>query len=300
MTKTITELVVGDQFSTEGALVLMVSSVKVQKSQRGEYFQLTFQDKSGSMNGVMWEIPSSLKDLPEICAAQEGVVAHFLGDVTEFKGTKQLTAKRLILVPEEEVDPTNFVPVVTHDRGEMWQEIRRLIAEVKDPEYKSLLVAVFNDVEVRNNFVSGIGGVYHHHNYIGGLMEHTLQVTRIALGAIDAPFAFPNLNRDLIITGGILHDIGKTKEYLFTKAISYNTNAIEHRYEGVAMLDLIIYKNELSIAPEKLKLVKNIIMSHHGSFGDASIKIESPEGVVIHHSDCISAFVNGHFVKGGN
>lgn len=300
MTKTISELTVGDQFSSEGALVLMVSSIKVQKSQRGEYFQLSLQDKSGSMDGVMWEIPSSLKELPKICEEQQGVVVHFLGDVTEFKGKKQLTAKRLVPVPEGEIDPTHFVPVVAHDRGEMWKEIRRLISEVQDPEYKSLLVAVFNDVEIRNNFVSGVGGIYHHHNYIGGLLEHTLQVTKFALNAVDAPFAFPNLNRDLIITGGILHDIGKIKEYLFTKAISYNTDAIEHRYEGVAMLDLIIYKNELVISPQKLKLVKNIIMSHHGSYGDASIKIESPEGVIIHHSDCISAFVNGHFIKGGN
>lgn len=298
MTKTISELTVGDNFTSEKELMLMVSSVKVQKSARGEYFQLGFQDKSGSIGGVMWEVPKSLENLPDLCTENEGVVVSFIGDVTEFKGVKQLTAKRLILIPDTEIDPTNFVPVVPQDRSEMWKEVRKLIAEVQDTEYKSLLVAVFNDITIRNNFVNGIGGVYHHHNYIGGLLEHTLQVVKLALAAVDAPFCFPNLNRDLIITGALLHDLGKTKEYLFSKSLSYNPTGIEHRYEGVAMIDLVIYKNELEVDPLKLKQLKNIIMSHHGDYGDSSIKIETPEGIVIHHADCTSAHVNGHFIKG--
>lgn len=300
MTKTISELVVGDSFKNEGELMLMVSAVKPSKSQRGDYYQLTFQDKSGSTNGVMWEIQEGFENFEAEVIENQGIVVSFIGDVTEFKGSKQLTAKKLVVIPDSQIDPTNFVPVVPQDRSEMWKEVRRLIAEVQDVDYKALLVAVFNDPTIRANFVNGIGGIRHHHNYIGGLMEHTLQVTKFALNVVDSKYGFSNLNRDLISTGGLLHDIGKTKEYLFQKSLSMNPNGVEHRYEGVAMLDLVIFQNKLDIDAGKLRKLKNIIMSHHGSYGDASIKIESPEGEVIHHADCISAFVNGYFIKGGN
>lgn len=295
MTKTIAELNVGDILNEN--VTLLLSSATMKPSKKEPFFQLNFQDKTGSIEGVMWKIPLHLNNLSELCIEKQGVVVSVIGKVTEYQGKVQLTADDLVILPEDQVDPTQFLPVVAQDRSEMWKTVKNLISQVRDAEYRNLLTVFFNDEKIRSGFVNGIGGLRHHHNSIGALMEHTIQVTSLALYAAEGPFMFPNLNKDLIITGGLLHDIGKIKEYLFSKAFLYNPYGIEHRYEGVAMIDVMIERHKLTIDPLKLKQLKNIIMSHHGEWGDQSIKAETPEATAIHHADCISAHVNGYFIK---
>lgn len=278
-------------------LVTMLSSVRQNVSSNGPYYQLTFQDNSGIVEGVMWKIPSHLQDLVERCEKEEGLYVAVTGKVGQYKNKIQINADNLEILSSEDVNPLQFLPVVPQDRTELWAKVKELIAQVQDEDYKQLLLAFFNHEEWRNGYVSGVGGLKMHHNYIGGLMEHSIQVTSTALFAADGAFMFPNLNRSLIITGGLLHDIGKIKEYLYSKSIAYNQNGIEHRYEGISMLDVLIDRHNLSIDPVKLKQLKNIIMSHHGTWGDPNVKMETPEAVVIHHADCISAHVNGF--KGG-
>lgn len=289
---TLIEVENGQSFKGQ-ELVVMLSAVKTNTSVNGEYYQLTFQDNTGVLDGVMWKIPPHLKNLHQQCIDEEGLYVAVTGRASLYKGKMQLSAENLEVLDASEVNPLKFLPVVAQDRTELWKKVKELIAQVQDEEYQNLLLAFFNHEEWRNGYVTGIGGVKMHHNYIGGLLEHSVQVTSTALFAADGAFMFPNLNRCLIITGGLLHDIGKIKEYLYQKSIAYNPNGIEHRYEGVSMLDVLIDRQNLSIDAVKLKQLKNIIMSHHGTWGDTNIRMETPEAVVIHHADCISAHVNG-------
>lgn len=296
MNKFISDLKVGDTFKREGEFKALLVSAEKKKSQRGEFLALTYQDKSGVISGNMWEIPSALSDLPERVKEEDGLFVSVMGEVTFFNNANQLTARSLTFYEEKDMNPADFIPVVNGDRKVMWEEVKKLINMVEDQDYKMLLVAVFNDAIIREGYLNAIAAIKHHHNYIGGLLEHSLQVCHIALASIGIPFFAPTVNKDLIITGALLHDIGKIEEYSYSKSMKMNPIGINHRYSGVSIIDRVVYQNKLNIDMEKVAKIKNIIMTHHGVYGDETLRYESQEAILIHHSDGISAELVKEFV----
>lgn len=291
MSKLIAELQNGDRFAKEGELVLLINSIEEKTSKRGPYYAMTFQDRTGVIQGNMWEIPAHLKELKQECEAADGLFASVYAEVSLYMDKPQLNVKDVKILDESQVDITDFIPKSKHDGRAMWEDLKALIASVEDPEYKALLVAVFNDPEIRNNYYKAIAALKHHHNYIHGLLEHSLQVTHTALKSTEVPFTPQILNRSLIIAGGLLHDIGKIYEYLYSKTMAMNPVGIEHRYGGLLIINDVVKKYNVQISPEKLKKVQNVIMSHHGQFGDTNIRFESLEANLIHLADMISAHV---------
>lgn len=294
MSKTIIELQTGDRFAREMELVLMLTSVEKKVSKRGDYYAVTFQDKSGVISGNMWEIPAHLKSLKEDCEANGGLYVSVYGEVTSYQGKNQLNVKDLKTLLQNQVIVEDFIPVSKFDKRAMWESLKQLITQTEDEEYRSLLIAVFNDPETRDKFISAIAALKHHHNYASGLLEHSLQVTLAALKMTEVPFAPQILDRSLITAGGLLHDIGKINEYQYSAAFRMNPNGIEHRYGGLLIIDNIVRKYNVPISPEKLKKVQNIIMSHHGQFGDTNIRYESHEANLIHLADMVSAHILHH------
>ncbi len=261
------------------------------RSKAGEYLSLDFQDRSGVISGRMWDIPHDLDDLGERCTANSGLYVNLTCQAEEYQGKLQLIVKHMAVVPDESVDIRDFLPTTIHDVDDLSKELNQFIEEVRDTEYKTLLTAVFS--EYASEFANGIGGIKMHHSYVGGLLEHTLQVTILAVHACDHPILFPELNRDLVITGSLLHDIGKVDEYLYRRAFAMDPTGVEHRYGGIALLERVVVSHGLSIESKKLRDLKHIIMTHHGPYGDETLRMDIPEAVVVHNSDALSGKVNG-------
>lgn len=284
-------------------LILKLSSVQkgTFKSKPGFFYTLNFQDNTGMIGGKMWDVPQKLVELnlEKECLENQGLYTAIIGDVSDYRGTLQLNVKDLDIVPDKDVNPSDFLPVVHRDRKELIAQLRSLINQIENPQLKKLVVAIFTEDEYFNGFINGIGGLKHHHNYVGGLLEHTIQVVLIAIHAAENPFLFPEVNKDLVIAGGLCHDIGKVKEYLFTKSFTMNPHGIEHRYEGIGIVERTIQKHNLEIEPKLLRDFKHIIASHHGSFSDSSLRLDTPESVIIHNADCMSAHVNGNLINSG-
>lgn len=169
------------------------------------YDNLVLQDKTGTLDAKIWD-PGSV-GIDEFDSLDYIAV---MGDITSFQGNLQLNVKRVRKVEEGEYEPKDYLPVSTQDIDEMYRELLALIASVKQPYLKQLLESFFvadKDFEKRFKFHSAAKTV--HHGFVGGLLEHTLNVAKHCdyFGA-----AYLMLNRDLMVTAAIFHDIGKLEE----------------------------------------------------------------------------------------
>lgn len=169
------------------------------------YDNVVLQDKTGTLDAKIWE-PGSV-GIDEFDSLDYIAV---MGDITSFQGNLQLNIKRVRRVEEGEYDPKDYLPVSTRDIDEMYQELLVLIASVKQPQLKKLLQSFFvedKDFEKRFKFHSAAKTV--HHGFVGGLLEHTLSVAK---HCDYFAASYPMLNRDLVVTAAIFHDIGKLEE----------------------------------------------------------------------------------------
>ena len=169
------------------------------------YDTLILQDKTGTLDAKIWE-PGSV-GIDEFDSLDYIAV---MGDITSFQGNLQLNVKRVRKVQEGEYDPKDYLPVSDKDIDQMYEELKGLIASIKEVHLKKLLESFFvedADFEKRFKFHSAAKTV--HHGFVGGLLEHSLSVAKHC-----DYFAgcYPMLNRDLLITAAIFHDIGKLEE----------------------------------------------------------------------------------------
>lgn len=169
------------------------------------YDNLILQDKTGTLDAKIWE-PGSV-GIDEFDSLDYIAV---MGDITSFQGNLQLNVKRVRKVQEGEYDPKDYLPVSKKDIDGMYTELLGLIASVKHPYLRKLLESFFvedKDFEKRFKFHSAAKSV--HHGFVGGLLEHTLSVTK---NCDYFAATYPILNRDLIVSAAIFHDIGKLEE----------------------------------------------------------------------------------------
>ena len=230
------------------------------------YDNLILQDKTGTLDAKIWE-PGSV-GIDEFDSLDYIAV---MGDITSFQGNLQLNVKRVRKVQEGEYDPKDYLPVSKKDIDGMYTELLGLIASVKHPYLRKLLESFFvedKDFEKRFKFHSAAKSV--HHGFVGGLLEHTLSVTKNC-----DYFAkmYPVLNRDLLLTAAIFHDIGKLKE-LSTFPENDYTDAgqllghimIGAEWVGDAIKSIdgfpVVLANEL----------KHCILAHHGELEFGSPK----------------------------
>lgn len=286
-------------------LVLLASNItrgqfkNDKKPKDAFYWKIDFQDITGIVSGNMWEVPSNLFYLEEKCKNEHGVYVAVSCSVSTYNEKLQLTITNLEELDVRDINASDFLPVAFRDRTTLVTKFKSIVSQIADPEYRSLVITTFSDQELFDKYSRGIGGIKMHHNYIGGLLEHTIQIALLAIYSATDTFMFPELDKDLLIVGAIFHDIGKIEEYLYDKSFCMNEDEVEHRYGGISLLDMIIYKNNISISRDKVKKIKNIIMSHHGEFGDKNIRFETPEAIVIHACDLLSSHVNGNLKNAG-
>ena len=231
-----------------------------------EYENVILQDKTGSLDAKIWD-PHSM-GIDEFDALD---YVEVNGDVTVFNGQTQLSIKRARKISETDVDPTNYLPCTNKNIDEMMMELTKFIAGVNNPYYKQVLTKLFIDnTEFAEAFKKHSAAKSVHHGFFGGLLEHTLSVAKMC-----DFFAkqYPILNRDLLMTSAICHDIGKVYELSDFPMNDYTDagQLLGHIVMGSEMLGKIM--DSIPDFPTKLKNeLKHCILAHHGELEYGSPK----------------------------
>lgn len=262
--------------SVKETFVLTRKIVK-DKKDGGLYAILEFSDRTGSIDGISWDG----ENLNDISADDFVFVA---GSVTEYSGRLQIVVSAIHLVDEADVDAEDFLPRYAGDIDSVVKAIVEYAARVKNTHLRALLDSFFEDEDFVRLFSSAPAARRVHHAYLGGLAVHTLSVLQL-LQSIQPVFDF--LNPDLLITGGILHDVGKIYEYTYKKNISISGRGrlLGHIVIGSEMVSERAGK--LKNFPDDLKSrVIHMILSHHGEIEWGSPKQPLfPEALVLHYAD---------------
>lgn len=252
------------------------------------YLSFTLLDKTGEIKAVAWDRVGDFNDL------LTGVTyIKINGRVSEYMGALQFTtncAPGIQLVSSEDADAKDFLPVVDRDIDEMFNELI-MHAYGVGGNLKDLLVNFLSDDAFTASFKSAPGGKRMHHAYIGGLLEHTLTMTGMGFAVLHY---VDGLDKDLLITGIILHDIGKIHEYTYETPpidVSDAGRLIGHIGIGLQMLDQKL--KELSDFPENLATqLRHMIVSHHGKREWGSPEPpKTLEAIVLHNLDMLDAQV---------
>ena len=230
------------------------------------YDNVILQDKTGTLDAKIWDVGSV--GIEEFEAMDYIAIT---GDITSFQGNLQCSIKRARKVGEGEYDPADYLPTSENSVDDMQSQLRDLINSVKNPYLSQLLKKLFvEDQEFMKVFEGHSAAKTVHHGFIGGLMEHTLGVTRLCDYMANA---YPLLNRDLLITTALLHDVGKTKELSAFPMNDYTDEGqlLGHIVIGAQMVHDLV--KEIPDFPEKLEnQVIHCILAHHGELEYGSPK----------------------------
>lgn len=231
-----------------------------------EYENVILQDKTGQLDAKIWD-PGSMGI--EDFEALDYVEVH--GDVTVFNGQTQLSIKRARKINEDSVDPSNYLPCTAKNMDEMMTELLKFIASVNNPFYKQVLSALFiDDSKFAEAFKKHSAAKSVHHGFIGGLLEHTLAVTKLCDFYTKQ---YPILNRDLLLTSAICHDIGKVYELSDFPANDYTDagQLLGHIVMGSEMVSKIIATIP-HFPVKQANELKHCILAHHGELEYGSPK----------------------------
>ena len=237
------------------------------------------QDKTGTVDAKIWD-PNSLGIEDFDALDYIDVVA----DVVVFNGVTQLNVKRIRKVNEGEYDPGDYLPVSEKNIDEMFAELTQFIATVKNKYLNQLLKSFFEDEEFAKRFKNSSAAKSVHHSFVGGLLEHTLSVTKFCDFYVRM---YPMLNRDLLLTAAMLHDIAKVEEIASFPVNDYTDdgNLLGHIVMGSEMVGRAADKIEGF--PRQLKSqVQHCILSHHGKLEYGSPKKPAlMEAVALNYAD---------------
>ena len=236
------------------------------KSRNGKpYISLKLQDKTGFVDGKIWDINSDIDEF------EENSFIKIDGVVSVYQGEYQISIRRLRLSLEGEYDPMDYIPCTDRDIKGMIEKLNEYIDKVENIYLKKLLQDFFvSDAEFLDKFIHHSAAKSIHHSYMGGLLEHTLTVVSIAEFLSSK---YNEANKDLVIAGAILHDIGKIKELSEFPLNDYTDSGqlLGHIFIGIEMVNEKIKK--INDFPEGLELLlKHCILAHHGELEYGSLR----------------------------
>lgn len=235
------------------------------KNKAGKYAIFNLSDRTGEVRAVCWDKGEEIYRSLEI-----GAIVYVEGRVTQYNRQLQVNVEKIRMEVGNEFDPMDFLPVSGQDTEALYAFILSEIDAVKNPWLNKLLKAFFGDQAFKDMFIQCPAAKTIHHNYIGGLIEHTTNCMRIAKTVCEI---YPALNRDVLMSGVMLHDIGKTRELSFDKKIDYTD---EGRLAGHLVIgERMVWEkiNGMEGFPETLRHeILHMIISHHGENNTGSPK----------------------------
>lgn len=277
------------------SFVVVSRQVKPKKS--GEpYLALTLGDRSGHLEAKMWD---NVEDAIDACDQDDFIKVK--GLINKYKNRFQLTIHKLRRLGESEVDYADYLPKTTKDIGELWRTLAGYVATFKDPHLRALVEAFMADAEIAEAYRNAPAAKTLHHAFIGGLLEHVVSLFH----SCDLMCRnYPQINRDLLLTGAFFHDVGKIHELAYNRSFSYTTRG---QLLGHMIIELEMLQAKLAQIPdfpESLKtLVEHLIISHHGQYDFGSPKLPMfPEALMLHYLDDLDSkmeAMRAQFERGG-
>jgi len=268
----------------EAVTAFLVVRKKDVKEYGGKNFlSLEFGDSSGRIAGVWWEPDrAAVEDL------REGMVVKVKGDTQTYRGKDQLKVTRMRPAKDDEYDLADLLPHTPFPIEELKARILSITEKVENSFIRRLMDSFWNDEELFAEYLKAAAGKLWHHAYIGGLAEHSLNVTDICL---DMARRYEFLDRDLLVFGGLFHDVGKVAQYGITSFIDYTD---EGRLIGhISWADHEITRRAETVEnfpPKLLMKIRHLILAHHGQLDFASPVVpQIPEAFVLYYADEIDS-----------
>ena len=239
---------------------------QILKTKAGKsYYSMTLQDKTGTIDAKVWDLSNAIEHFEAMDYI--AVVAQ----ITSFQGNLQLNISRIRRASEGEYNVDDYMPMTKKNREEMYKEVVALVDSVKEEHLNKLLKMFFvEDKDWVKKFVNHSAAKSVHHGFIGGLLEHTLGVAKMCDYMASN---YPIINRDLLITAALFHDIGKLDELASFPINDYTDegNFLGHIYMGAEVIGEKV--KEIPGFPKALELeLKHCILAHHGELEFGSPK----------------------------
>jgi 3'-5' exoribonuclease len=261
----------------------LVKKRETRESKAGKTFlSRKLSDKTGILDGKIWEINNHIGQFAE------GDIVKVDGTVTLFNGEHQLKIIKIRQSYAGEYEPSNYMPTTERDIDEMFAQLTALIEGVGDAHIKALLAAIILDETRAEALKMHPAAMHMHHAYVGGLLEHTLSVAGICT---TLAARYPHVNRDMLLAGALLHDIGKIYELTPVPMTEYTDDGqmLGHIIIGVELVTSYVAKIP-NFPHETASLIKHMLLSHHGEYEFGSPKLPmTSEAMILHYADNIDA-----------
>jgi 3'-5' exoribonuclease len=281
---------------------LWVKDIKIDDHVRGHYLatgkrvgltkrkdpflRITLTDRTGDIEARMWERADEYSSI-----FAEGDILDVVGYASSFRDQIQVTVSSLS-VAEDGGDPSLFLETTPRDVSKMMTSLRAILRQTKNAHLKTLIDTFLSDRRFVAVFKKAPAAKTFHHSYLGGLLEHTYSVCEMSKAVAER---YAELDKDLLVAGAFLHDIGKIRELRFDKIIDYTDEGrlLGHLILGVSMVDEKL--SAIKGFPQGLAIrLKHLILSHHGQYEFGSPKRPKfLEAFALHLMDDLDAKMNG-------
>ena len=255
------------------------------------YLLATLRDRTGVVSGLMWNVVE--ENVQHISA---GDYVRVRGKVQLYQGGLQMIVTHIDAVPETTCDPEDFNVQAQANAAPLLARLKELLFSLRNPELLTLANAFMEDEAIVNGLCAAPAGVKAHHAYMGGLIEHVVGMTELADRIC---LLYPALNRDLLLLGVLMHDLGKIREMSWDPTLAYTDEGQLLGHINIAIellnekLKLVETRLGRPVDTEDILRLKHMILSHHGTreFGSPVIPM-TPEAITLHHIDNIDARLN--------
>ena len=271
---------VADLVPGEAVKCTFLVRTKERKTTRNgdRYLDLELQDSTGSILAKLWDC-----DDFDLTFEVDDVV-HVAGEIREYQGTRQITIRKVAKCAPEEIDLLDYFPRTKRDPQEMYCALAARLERMAEGPIRRLLLSVVEDPAVADKLKLAPAAMSYHHAYLGGLLEHICSLVELGDRISDH---YPSLDRELVLAGLVLHDLGKIEELTFGRGFRYSTRGqlVGHISIGLELVQEKI--RAIPDFPDRLRHhIEHIILSHHGRLEFGSPKEPMfPEALVVHYLD---------------
>jgi 3'-5' exoribonuclease len=270
----------------------LVADKQLRANRQGNlYLHLELRDKTGTVGARLWNATEHLARLFEA-----GDYLHVKGKTQVFQGSLQIILTHLEVIPPTDIEPGEFLPQSTQNVTKLLARLREILLAMSNPHLRALVECFLIDDVFVQKFTAAPAGIKNHHAYHGGLIEHVVSLLNVADRITDL---YPEIDRDLLLTGIFLHDVGKIDELSYDHAFGYTDQGqlVGHLVMGVEILrDKVDHTAALTgdaFPPELLLRLKHMIVSHHGTHEFGSPKVPMTlEAIALHYLDNLDAKIH--------
>jgi 3'-5' exoribonuclease len=269
------------------AVFLVKDKIMAMAKNGKPYMNLRFMDKSGDIEGKVWDNTDVLDKLFD-----KDDFVQVRGKASVYMNKMQIVVAEISKVPEEQVNLADFLPESPRNSAEMRQELKDIVSALTNPYLRGLMESFLADQPFIDLYCMAPAAKGMHHVYLGGLLEHSLALVKLVKTIVPL---YGGINEDLLIVGALLHDVGKVHEMSYERAFDYTDigKLLGHITIGVELVEERIrqvegFPRELGI------LLKHMLLSHHGQYEFGSPKRpKTIEATILNYLDDMDSKING-------